>query len=173
MARKLRLDRPATGDGQPRLSDVAARPTGHSALMGDPFMNRNLIADRCVRGIRLLVVGVLMLIAFGGCDVDETTTAVGVDAQLRYVYYLWEKDGRPTNITISRYMFSRPSVYFDATNIVTVGTNTYHCQFGASNLNLRTPGAMYITDEKITLWIRDKDGKVVVSPEKRLRTDAP
>jgi len=93
-------------------------------------------------------------------------------SQLNELLMDWEKAGRPDSFRVSDHIVSHPASYFTYTNIIRLGTNIYHCRFGARSPNFVAPGLVVITDDKIILWIRDKDAKIVVSPEKNgLRSD--
>jgi hypothetical protein len=54
---------------------------------------------------------------------------------------------------------------FVFTNVVTSTNVIFHCRFAARRPSWPA-GVLAITDEGILVWVRDKDGKVTVSPEK-------
>ncbi|SRR6266567_6311532 len=100
-----------------------------------------------------------------GCESSDRTEAVYLALDLRTVYRAWTRDGRPPAPDISNYVRNKDVQYFVYTNVVEIGTNTFHCQFGLRSMLFRRRGILAITDEQVVLWVPDYDKKVVVSPE--------
>jgi len=77
----------------------------------------------------------------------------------------WIDRGRPESFKPNKVIGGTFGNVFFYTNKVQVGGMIYQCRFGVSD-NVWPPGILAITDEGIVLWIRQRDGKVTVSPEK-------
>src|SRR5271156_735206 len=74
----------------------------------------------------------------------------------------WISDGRP-DTDVSAYV--RPTdVYFVFTNTVYTTNAAFHCHFGAHRPSWPN-GVLAGTDEGVVVWIRSRDGAVIVSPE--------
>jgi hypothetical protein len=87
--------------------------------------------------------------------------------ELRILYQVWVERGRPSDFdTEDIYGNGKVRSFFVYTNVLNVGKDTYHCRFGTRELGWPA-GTLAVTDEGIIVWVRDKDGKVTVSPEKR------
>jgi hypothetical protein len=123
--------------------------------------------------IKIAIFGVMVALVLAiGCKPQETDVVDLLGDNLNFLYTSWEKAGRPNSFQISDYLESHPASYFIYTNTIRVGENVYHCRFGARSPNFMASGVLAIADGRTMLWIRDSDGRVVVSPEKKgLRTD--
>jgi len=91
-----------------------------------------------------------------GCKDEESHVpivymAVGLDE----VLHVWEKQGKTNTFNPSGVVWSSTERYYSFTNEVHDNGQVLRC-----------PGAMAITDDGTTLWIYDKSGKVIISPEK-------
>lgn len=104
----------------------------------------------------------------------------------------WISKGKPANFNLEKYgSYAPPHNYFVYTNTITVTgavyhaivshTNyvlgiwtshktisvtgaVYHCSFGVRAPGF-PPGILAITDEGLVVWIRERDGKAILSPE--------
>lgn len=121
---------------------------------------------------RWIAAGVLSVLAFSlhGCVDSDNREATLLGTDLKSLYRAWLRDGRPEPVDTSKYIWSNARQYFTHTNVVNLGSNVFHCRFGARSTNFRRQGILAITDEQVLLWLSD-DGKVVVSPERNLRFD--
>jgi hypothetical protein len=104
---------------------------------------------------------------FCGCRDEEShepivSMAVGLDTAFR----VWEKQGKPPMFNPSSAVKSSVERYYNFTNNVDCGGRSYHCLFAVRSELIHTPGTMAIADDGTTLWIYDKIGKVILSPEK-------
>ena len=106
-----------------------------------------------------------------GCVDSDTSEALSLGADLKVLYGKWVEDGRPQLVDVDGYISSNRRRFFVYTNVVQVGSNYFHCEFGARSQNFRRKGMLVITDEKVLLWIGDKDNEIIVDPQKNRRFD--
>lgn len=121
------------------------------------------------RSMRELASFLIALICFSqaGCARRESHDAIVMMAVgLETVNENWEKKGRPNNFEPNSAFQSSVEHFYLFTNEIKVAETRYHCRFAVRSKLIQTPGAMAITDEGVLLWIHDKDGEVIVSPEK-------
>ena len=83
---------------------------------------------------------------------------------LENINHVWEQRGKPQSFDPTSVVRSSSERYYVFTNEVKEAGATYRCRFAARSKRVRIPGALAITDENALLWIRDADGKVVLSP---------
>ena len=123
-----------------------------------------------MRSNKSLTVSVLIaLVGVGliGCTEKEShEPVVMMAAGLDTVKENWVKQGCPKDFQPSNAFHSSVERFYVFTNEISVAGKFYHCRFAVRSQLIHTPGAMAITDEGVLLWIRDKDGKVTISPEK-------
>jgi hypothetical protein len=88
------------------------------------------------------------------------------------IYQCWIDAGRPshydTRLAITE---SSGGTYFEFTNTIVIGGKTYHCRFAfrpgkPGPATYLPPGTLAMTDEDVMLWIRERDGRVFVSPDR-------
>jgi hypothetical protein len=82
---------------------------------------------------------------------------------LREDYDYWLSHGRPAGFQPSE-VGGLPEKYFVYTNIVTTRRGVLHCLF-ACREPVWPPGVLAITDDRLVVFIRERDGKVIFSPE--------
>jgi len=92
-----------------------------------------------------------------GSDFAESAFA------LRYAQDYWVSHGRPRGFQLSE-IIGPPGTFFVFTNMVNTTNGALHCRFGARWPGW-PPGVLAITDEKLLIFIRERDGKVIFSPE--------
>jgi len=114
----------------------------------------------------LFLLPALMFIGQAGCTKESHEVVVMMASGLQSVNDYWIKQGQPENFDPMNTVRSTSETYYSFTNEVRATGTVYHCRFAARSQRVRTPGAIVITDEGVFLWIRDKDSKVIVSPEK-------
>jgi hypothetical protein len=90
---------------------------------------------------------------------------------LGMIYQRWIDAGRPLHYD-PRLAIENSSVgsYCEFTNTVAFGGKTYRCRFAFRPdkpvlVTYMPPGTLAITDEGVLLWIRERDGRVFVSPD--------
>jgi hypothetical protein len=109
----------------------------------------------------------LLFIGLMGCTEKESLEPIGnMAVGLDSVREVWVKQGRSNNFDPNNAVRSSVEHYYAFTNEISVAGQIYHCRFAVRSQLIHTPGAMAITDDGICLWIYDKDGKVIVSPQK-------
>jgi len=120
---------------------------------------------------KLLLVNYVLIAVLScflsGCNGKEShepivNMAVGLDITKE----VWEKKGRPIGFDPTSAVQSSDERYYTFTNEILVAGQAYHCRFAVRSQLIHTAGAMAITDDGTHLWIYDKDGKVILSPEK-------
>lgn len=84
------------------------------------------------------------------------------DVTLRYLEEYWTTNGRPSNFDVSQ-VVGPAGMYFVFTNTITISNAVYHCCF-AARLPEWPAGVLAITENGVTVWIRDRDGKITISP---------
>ena len=114
-----------------------------------------------------LVVAIVMWLSSSGCKdrYNGVNMSTGV-YDLKFIEHYWLEDGRPAKFDINTVI--RPGKNYSLflyTNSVTVSGRVYHCHFGARRFDWPA-GTLALTYEGQTLWIRDSDKKVTLSPEK-------
>ena len=90
---------------------------------------------------------------------DFTTSAFA----LKYAQDYWLSHGRPPGFQLSE-VIGPPDDFFVFTNTVKTTNGVLHCRFGSRSPGW-PPGVLAITDEKLLVFIRERDGKVIFSPE--------
>ena len=109
----------------------------------------------------------LLNLGLMGCTKTESSEPIGnVAAGLDIIRKIWVKQGHPNNFDPTNLVRSSVEHFYTFTNEISVGGKDYHCRFAGRSELIHTPGAMAITDDGIVLWVYDKDGKAIVSPEK-------
>ena len=113
----------------------------------------------------VLFITLLNLVVVG-CDKTESTEpvvnmAVGLDT----IRDIWAKLGQPSNFDPTNLVLSSVEHFYTYTNVVSLAGKDYHCRFAVRSKLIHTSGAMAITVDGVCLWIYDKDGKVIVSPQ--------
>jgi hypothetical protein len=119
-----------------------------------------------LKQLKAFYFATLLCIGAAGCTKESHETVVVMTVGLQTVNEYWIKHGKPKDFEPSNVMNSSWEHYYILTNVVNVAGKPYHCRFAVRSKLVHIPGAMAITDEGVILWIRDKDGKVVVSPQK-------
>lgn len=119
------------------------------------------------------VGGVLLLgcLVFAGCMQSDTSEALSLGADLKVVYANWVKDGRPELPNVDAYIRSNRRQFFVYTNVVHVGSRSYHCRFGARSQNFQRKGILAISDEQALIWIADSNGEIIVDPQRNPKFD--
>lgn len=120
-----------------------------------------------LKSITCLFVIPFIYLVLTGCREKEShepivNMAVGLDT----VREIWLKQGRMNNFDPTNVVRSSVEHFYTYTNKISVEGKNYHCRFAVRSELIHTPGAMAITDDGTCLWIYDKDGKVIVSPQK-------
>lgn len=110
------------------------------------------------------IIGIGCFAVFIGCTDSDTHEALSLGAELKVLYATWVKDGRPEVTNVNKYISSNRATFFVYTNKVQIGTNVYHCRFGARSSNFRRNGLLTISDEKVLIWVGN-DGSVIVNPQ--------
>lgn len=105
-------------------------------------------------------------VGLAGCVRESHENIVIMAVGLQSVERYWIDHGRPRDFDPSTVVRSSCEHYYVFTNTIPVAGALYHCRFAARSSLVHAKGAVTITDEGILLWIADKDGRVVVSPEK-------
>ena len=82
---------------------------------------------------------------------------------LKYVREDWISKGRPPGYNITNYV-GPVKEFLNYTNTITITNKAFHCVF-ACHRSVGPKGILAITEEGITLWLSDGDGKVTISPE--------
>ena len=82
---------------------------------------------------------------------------------LREDYDYWLSHGRPTGLQPGE-VAGTPEKYFVFTNIVTTTTGVLHCRFACREPGWPS-GVLAITDNRLVIFIRQRDGKVIFSPD--------
>lgn len=85
---------------------------------------------------------------------------------LRFVRREWIQQGRPQHFEPAKIVTGSFSDVFFYTNIVQVDGKAYQCRFGLDR-GIFPAGLLVISDDETILWIRHRDGKVIVDPEKK------
>lgn len=114
----------------------------------------------------LFFVAMLCLGPIGCAEKESKEPIVNMAVGLDTVRGVWMKQGRPDNFNPTNVVLSSVEHFFVFTNDISVSDQIYHCRFAVRSALLCTPGLMAITDDGVLLWIYDKDGKVIVSPQK-------
>ena len=116
---------------------------------------------------------ILLACCFGvtGCMDSDTSEALSLGADLKVIYEKWIKDGRPQLVDVDAYISSNRRYFFVYKNIIQVGPNYFHCEFGARSQNFRRKGMLVISDEQVLLWIGDQNNEIIVNPQKNRRFD--
>ena len=113
------------------------------------------------------MVAIILLLALAGClstAPTDKTHAFVLSGQLKYLYGEWLKAGKPNAFKTSDYITSNTAQFFEYTNTITFGTNTYHCRFAVrSPSRFSKPGIIAITDERTFFWIGN-DHTIVIDP---------
>jgi len=111
---------------------------------------------------------VTLLFSANGCNqgkrADHNLAIKVLSQTLKEYYQYWIQNGISNSIPITEYA-GTPD-YFVYTNTIDADGTQYQCRFGAWNRSLPS-GVLTITDEGVILWIRNSDGLVTVSPEKK------
>ena len=115
--------------------------------------------------LKILFIG-MWLGGLFGCMNKSHEHVVIMATGLQNLNQYWEEHGQPKEFEPTNVMKSSWEVYSVFTNDFRVANNVYHCRFAARSKLVRIPGTLAITDKGVLLWIGDKDGRVVVSPEK-------
>jgi hypothetical protein len=124
-----------------------------------------------VNKIILLPIVALLLSMQTGCKPYQYSSAnfSSSAGELSDIYKLWLERGQPTNFTTADFFGPQyrefTNQFFVFTNTATAGSVVYHCHFGALCPHFPPGGVLAITDEGPIIWIRDRDGKVTLSPE--------
>jgi hypothetical protein len=109
------------------------------------------------------IVALVMAAFVVGCkDKYEFWYFRGGTENLQFIQEEWVKEGRPVGFRATNFMGPN-NIYFDFTNTLTITNKVFHCRFAERHPAL--PGLLAITDDGVILWIRDRDGKVTISPE--------
>jgi hypothetical protein len=82
---------------------------------------------------------------------------------LKWAEEYWVSQGRPADFDPGK-LLGPTNVFFVFTNEVTITNTLFHCRFGVRESEWPA-GVLAVTDGGIIVWIRDRDGKVIVSPE--------
>lgn len=129
-----------------------------------------LIGCPILRFVRCILL--LCCLVFAGCmQSSDTSEALSLGADLKVVYAHWVKDGRPELSNVDAYIRSNRRQFFVYTNVVHVGSHSYHCRFGARSQNFQRKGILAISDEQALTWIADSNGEVVVNPQQNPKFD--
>ncbi|HTV40836.1 MAG TPA: hypothetical protein VMF08_09685 [Candidatus Sulfotelmatobacter sp.] len=88
-----------------------------------------------------------------------TTAAI----TLKEDYDYWLSHGRPVGFQPSE-IGGLPEEYFVFTNAVKTTRGVLHCRFGCRLIGWPA-GVLAITDDRVVIFIRQRDGKVIFSPE--------
>ena len=75
----------------------------------------------------------------------------------------WVRLGQPLVTNISDWI-GPTNDYFVYTNTITITNHVFHGCFSSRRPDW--PGVMAVTEDGIIVWIRDKDGKVTIDPQK-------
>jgi hypothetical protein len=111
----------------------------------------------------IATVSILMV----GCEVKENhEIIVEMASDLQIASDIWVKNGRPKDFDPSSTLKSSTEQLYVFTNGVQAAGNYYHCHFAIKSSRIEEQGFMTISDDGMLLWIRDSDGKAIVSPEK-------
>jgi hypothetical protein len=105
----------------------------------------------------------LALCLFGCSKYAPNSNFITAAVTLREDYDYWLSHGRPAGFQPSE-VGGLPEEYFVYTNIVTTARGALHCQFGC-RVPGWPPGVLAITGERQVIFIRQRDGKVIFSPE--------
>jgi hypothetical protein len=116
------------------------------------------------RIINVAILGALLWGGPTGCTREGHEVVVMMATGLDSVNRSWEKSGKPNHFDPMSVIQSSSERYYVFTNDVRSAGVVYHCRFAARSERIQIPGALVITGENILLWIRDRDGKIVVSP---------
>lgn len=89
---------------------------------------------------------------------------------MQFLYQTWVDAGRPSHYDPNKAIETPLGSHFNFTNIIFLNGKTYHCRFAfRPKPEFAPPGLLVITDEKVVLWIRDRDGKIFLSPERGIK----
>ena len=116
-----------------------------------------------VTGVALL--GVCILISFlialerGGEDVALKVEGL----TLTTVWRAWIKDGKPTDIDLSRYIGETSVQLSVLTNQFRVSDISYQARFGLRSARFSRPGLLVITEGGEFIWADDKDSPRLVN----------
>lgn len=124
---------------------------------------------RMRRYIFIKIILLACCLGITGCTDSDTSEALSLGADLKVLYGNWVKDGRPQLVDVEAYISSNRRQFFVYTNVVQVGSNYFHCRFGARSQNFRRKGMLVISDEQVLLWIGDQKNEIIVDPQKNRR----
>lgn len=115
-----------------------------------------------------VLTAVLLIIKWLPGPYSDFMASQSFDMQL--LYQTWVDAGRPSHYDPNEGFAMSPGLYSNFTNILSVNGKTYHCRFAfRPKKEYAPPGLLVITDEKVVLWIRDRDGKIFLSPERGIK----
>jgi len=133
-------------------------------LSADALREHGRVCSVCV-----LVVALLL---GAGCDSSEKDFAYGdkvffMPAEgLRAVRDEWIKGGRRSDFDPGKVLYGSFSDIFFFTNSIVAKGMTYQCRFGVPYHGGTLEGTVAITDDGTIVWIRARDNKVVLDPER-------
>ncbi|MGA3269188.1 MAG: hypothetical protein ABSE16_20525 [Verrucomicrobiota bacterium] len=113
--------------------------------------------------VKLTIVICLAMGVCGCAKRDPGYNFKPVAFGLKDVQDYWISHGRPLEFRPSE-VSGNPGEIFVFTNIVKTTNGVLHCRFGARRLGW-PPGVLAITDEGFVIFIRERDGRVIFSPE--------
>ena len=119
-----------------------------------------------LENMKAIVLILLCLLAAGCTEKESVEPIVNMAVGLDTVKAVWVKQGRLNNFDPTNAVRSSVEHFYTFTNDVSTGSQVYHCRFAVRSELIHTPGAMAIADDGTLLWIYDKDGKVIISPQK-------
>ena len=111
-----------------------------------------------------MTVTICLALSMCGCTKRDPGSDFATSAfALRYAQDYWVSHSRPSGFQLGE-VIGPPADFFVFTNMVKTTNGVLHCRFGAREPGW-PPGVLAITDEKLLIFIRERDGKVIVSPE--------
>jgi len=118
------------------------------------------------------IIGTLacMILIQVGCysgKLDGGKYLYDADYELRSVRQAWIDAGRPDNFNPSHVFDTNYWKVYSFTNSVQAEGKTYRCVFALHD-GIWPPGTMAITGDGKELWIRQRDGMVVLDPTQKL-----
>src|ERR1700722_3938928 len=110
----------------------------------------------------------LTLLFLLGCNRHRSEMFSNGVLDLKLTYGDWVNHGRPKNYDLASFIQPQGTnlTLFNFTNQVSASYKTSQCLFGARN-TAWPKGTRAIADDGTILWIRDRDQKVTLSPERR------
>jgi|GEM_PF-2072311 hypothetical protein len=104
----------------------------------------------------MIGVGVFILFLIGLEKGGEDVAFKVEGLTLTTVWRAWVKDGKPTDIDLSRYIGETSAQLSVLTNQILITATPYKARFGLRSARFSRPGLLVITEEGEFIWMDDR-----------------